>query len=266
MQFLSLLSESSSFRKTFRLNFRDFQSLLLSALLHNDEDDDFTQLKIWEIKKKLIQSVNQPPIAKKDEKGTLVTDRNNLEKLYIQTYQSRLKPNPTTEALDELKVLKKELFNLNSKLAAKNVTKDWTTANLEVVFKSCRNNKARDIYGHIYELFKYGGCDLKVSLLAMINQVKKSQTYPSIFQSATITSIWKKKGDKSNLYNDRGIFNMSKIRSILDKLIYNDIYEIVDSSMSSSNIGARKNRNIRDHLLSLMPSLTKLTTAQPKKH
>jgi len=164
----------------------------VKALLHNDEDDDFTQLKIWEIKKKLIQSVNQPPIAKKDEKGTLVTDRNNLEKLYIQTYQSRLKPNPTTEELDELKVLKKELFNLNSKLAAKNVTKDWTTAYHEVAFKSCRNNKARDIYGHIYEQFKYGGCDLKVSLLAMMNRVKKSQTYPSMFQPATITSIWKK--------------------------------------------------------------------------
>ena len=31
-------------------------------------------------------------------------------------------------------------------------------------------------------------------------------------------------------------------------MIYNDIYDIVDSSMSCSNIGARKNRNIRDHL------------------
>ena len=48
--------------------------------------------------------------------------------------------------------------------------------------------------------------------------------------------------------NDRGVFNVVKIRSILDKLIYNDIYSTVDSSMSSSNIGARRNRNIRDHL------------------
>ena len=40
----------------------------------------------------------------------------------------------------------------------------------------------------------------------------------------------------------------SKVRSILDKLIYNDIYTTVDLSMSCSNIGARKHRNIRDHL------------------
>ena len=31
-------------------------------------------------------------------------------------------------------------------------------------------------------------------------------------------------------------------------MIYNDIYAIIDSNMSNSNIGARKNRNIRDHL------------------
>ena len=220
----------------------------VKALLHDDENGDFHQLKIWEIKKKLIQTFNQPPTAKKDEEGNLVTDRDNLEKLYIRTYQSRLKPNPTTEEIEELKELKKELFDLNSKLAMKNVTKDWTAANLELALKSCKNNKARDMYGHVYELFKYGGRDLKVSLLTIMNRIKKSQIYPSIFQPATITSIWKKKGDKSNLDNDRGIFNVSKLRSVLDKLIYNDIYETVDSSMSSSNIGARKKRNIRDHL------------------
>ena len=43
-------------------------------------------------------------------------------------------------------------------------------------------------------------------------------------------------------------FNVVKVRTILDKLIYNDFYATIDSSMSSSNIGARKNRNIRDHI------------------
>ena len=41
---------------------------------------------------------------------------------------------------------------------------------------------------------------------------------------------------------------MVKIRSILDKLIYNDYYHKIDKTMSCSNIGARKNRNIREHL------------------
>ena len=32
-------------------------------------------------------------------------------------------------------------------------------------------------------------------------------------------------------------------------MVYNDISDIVDSNMSCSNIGARKKRNIRDHLI-----------------
>ena len=78
--------------------------------------------------------------------------------------------------------------------------------------------------------------------------MKQTQTYPSIFHPSNISSFWKKKGDKSDLDNDRGVFNVTKIRSILDKMINNDIYRIVDANMSCSNIGARKNRNIRDHL------------------
>ena len=39
-----------------------------------------------------------------------------------------------------------------------------------------------------------------------------------------------------------------KIRTILDKLILNDKYDIIDGNMSCSNIGARKGRNVRDHL------------------
>ena len=37
-------------------------------------------------------------------------------------------------------------------------------------------------------------------------------------------------------------------RYILDKLIYNEIYDDVDKSMSVSNVGARKQRNIRDNV------------------
>ena len=44
------------------------------------------------------------------------------------------------------------------------------------------------------------------------------------------------------------MFNVVKLRTILDKLILNDKYDIIDGSMSCSNIGARKGRNIRDHL------------------
>ena len=48
--------------------------------------------------------------------------------------------------------------------------------------------------------------------------------------------------------NDHRIVNVVKIRSIFNKLIYNEKYDIIDKNMSNSNIGGRKKRNIRDHL------------------
>ena len=56
------------------------------------------------------------------------------------------------------------------------------------------------------------------------------------------------KGSKSDLNNDRGVFNVMNVRSIIDNLLYNDFYDVIDSSMSDSNVGGRKNRNIRDNL------------------
>ena len=37
-------------------------------------------------------------------------------------------------------------------------------------------------------------------------------------------------------------------QSIFDKVIYSDVYQTIGQNMSFSNVGGRKNRNIRDHL------------------
>ena len=209
----------------------------------------YNQAKPWGMKKKLCpKNTIDPPCAKKDKNGHLVTSKEGLEKLYVETYTERLKPNPINEEDAETKSLKEYLFNLNFKIAKGKPTKNWTLEDLGKSLKTFKNNKARDELGYTYELFKYSGRDLKMSLLNLLNEVKRTQTYPTIFRSSNISSIWKRKGEKSNLDNDRGIFCVNKIRSILDKIIYNDYHGTIDASMSCSNIGGRKNRNIREHL------------------
>ena len=48
--------------------------------------------------------------------------------------------------------------------------------------------------------------------------------------------------------NDRGIFSLSIFRKIIDRLIYKEKYPLIDSGMTDSNIGARHNKNIKNHL------------------
>ena len=68
---------------------------------------------------------------------------------------------------------------------------------------------------------------------------------------SNITSIYKNKGSRLSLDNDRGIFVQTTLRKILDQLIYAENYEHIDRNMIESNIGARKKQNIRDHLFIL---------------
>ena len=81
-----------------------------------------------------------------------------------------------------------------------------------------------------------------------MNRIKKEMKIPDFFQYVNISCIYKNKGVKSDLNNHRGIFRVPVLRQILDSLIYNDEYDTVDSFMSDSNIGGRKERSIRNHL------------------
>ena len=214
-----------------------------------DTFEGFNQTKVWSLKKKLAPKNSvDPPSAMKDKDGNLVTNKSELEELYLNTYVQRLKPNPVKEGLDEIVKLKEMLFNMRMENSKYEVTKDWTMDDLAKVLKSLKDNKARDAHGHVYELFKNGGEDLKYSLLQLFNLMKKMQVYPDIFTPSNISSFWKQKGSKDDMNNQRGVFNVVKIRTIFDKLILVYKYDVINSSMSCSNIGARKGRNIRDHL------------------
>ena len=59
----------------------------------NDAIGGFSQPKTWKLKKKLApKNTFDPPAAKKDKSGNLITDKKGLESLYIDTYKDRLEP------------------------------------------------------------------------------------------------------------------------------------------------------------------------------
>ena len=92
---------------------------------------------------------------------------------------------------------------------------------------------------------------MKEALLCLFNGCKDNQRIPYFMSYSNITSLYKKKGSRLLLENDRGIFIQNVFKKILDKLIYSENVESIDANMSDSNIGARKGRNIKDHLFIL---------------
>ena len=160
----------------------------------NDAIEGFSQPKTWKLKKKLApKNTTDPPAAKKDSLRNLITDKEGLEALYLETYINRLEPNKIVDGLEDLKELKEYLFKLRLKYSRQIITKDWTMLELEKVLKSLKNGKARDPLGHTYEIFKYAGRDLKFSLLKLLNLVKRKQEYPEMLQSSNISSSYNNK-------------------------------------------------------------------------
>ena len=150
----------------------------------------------------------------------------------------------------KLRFLLENLFNIRIKLSKLRKTEGWKKADLLKVTRQLKNNKAADPKGLISEIFKpnVAGSDLFNSLLILCNKVKSECEIPNFLEWTNISSIYKRKGLKTDLNNDRGVFNVMKVRSIIDNLVYNDYYDCIDNSMSDSNVGGRRDRNIRDNL------------------
>jgi hypothetical protein len=170
----------------------------------------------------------------------------------METYKHRLRQRPISRDLENLKNLKEKLFKQRLRLCKLRKSPAWGAKDLKKVLKNLKTNKARDPKGLINELFKPGviGDDLEKSLIMLYNRIKDKIEFPQFMEIDNIISIYKGKGEKIDLTNDRGIFIVSTLRSILMKLLYNDNYDILEMNMSDSNIGAIKGKSVRTIYLS----------------
>ena len=86
---------------------------------------------------------------------------------------------------------------------------------LEKVLNKLKEGKSRDPNGWVRDLFKneVAGTQLKISLLMLMNKMKSEKYIPDFIRNADVTTIYKGKGDKFNLENDRGIFLVTTFRS-----------------------------------------------------
>ena len=189
-------------------------------------------------------------MAKKNGKGKLVTSPKELKDLYLDTFVSRLRHRSIKPGFEDLKFMKEYLCAKRLEVTSFTKAALLTRPKMDKVLKLLKNNKAKDPHGLINEMFKLSeiGDDMKESLFLMCSKIRETSEVPEIVKYANITSIYKGKGAKNDLQNERGIFGINILRSILLKIIYNDEYENIDANMSDSNVGGRKRKNIRNHL------------------
>ena len=184
------------------------------------------------------------PTAKRNHRGKVVTGPREIKNVLSKEYKDRLRSRPIRPDLKNMNERKKEIFEMKLKIAEDNPSNDWNMGDLEKALADLKNNKSRDFEGLLNEIFKENviGTDLKHSLLIMFNRLKAEKMIPEFMNNANVTTV-PKKGSRIEPKNERGIFRVSVVRSILMRPIYNMKYPIIDQNMSDCQMGGRKKKS-----------------------
>ena len=216
----------------------------------SDHPETINLQEMWKRNKKLWPKVgNNLPTAKKNHKGKLVSNPGAIRKLLAREYKDRLRRRPVRPDITEIRIRRKEITKMKLKLAGMRKSRDWTMDDLEEALRNLKNNKSRDFEGYLNELFKLDtiGDNLKKSLLVMFNKLKQMKLIPMFMNICNVTTV-PKKGSKTELRNERGIFRVPIVRYILMRLLYNMKYWEIDENMSDCQMGARKGKSCKNNI------------------
>ena len=105
------------------------------------------------------------------------------------------------------------------------------------MLRNLKTGKSKDPYCLPNELFKP---DVAGDVTMLINRIKNERIYPEPMELCNVTNLYKNKGQRSLFNSYRGIFRTPVLRNILDKLMYNDEYEELDTNLTDANVGCKK--------------------------
>ena len=185
--------------------------------------------------------------------GKVLTNKDEILKEAKEHYTKVFEKKSIKQGLEKVEHERNRVCDRRLQEASKSKTPEWTVKDVKVAIKHLKRGKSKDPLGYPNELFKeeVAGGDLILAITKLMNRIKEEQIIPECLSVANVTNIYKNKGSKSSYDSYRGVFRTCVIRNILDRLIYNDTYDMIDKSLTDCNVGCRKKRNIRDNLFVL---------------
>ena len=126
------------------------------------------------------------------------------------------------------------------KFSAMNKSEEWTETQFMKILQELKKNKCRDPHGLVNEIFKPKniGQDLFNSLFKLLKKVKAELMIPEFMKHTDIHTVYKGKGEKTNISNTRAIFVVNIFRALIMKLVYETEYDNIAPNISDANVGA----------------------------
>ena len=135
--------------------------------------------------------------------------------------------------------------------------RNFTIEELQNIIRKLAKRKAPGIDQLTTELLQAAGDGLLMAILELFNYMKNEVVIPQHWEYVLITTIYKGKGRKKELVNHRGIFLISVLYKIFERLIHNRIQDILEKT-SKFQAGATHNRGPADNLFLLRGTMDHL--------
>ena len=201
--------------------------------------------QFWKERRKLGRDTTAELYITKDEDGKRVygAEKNmeNIAKYYEKLYSKQNKPyHPFHDILTE--DIKQMYNDRNYENAAYNQMPNLET--IKEIIDNKKNGKSTTDLRN--EFLKKGGKEMVNLLLPLLELVWSMEEIPEKWNEGLITSIWKKKGDKEMMRNQRGITVSSAVSMILEEILNQKITENINITQSQG--GGKKGSMTCDHL------------------
>ena len=161
----------------------------------------FNEQNFWKLKKAIAPCSKEAPCALLSKQDILLIDPAAIRSEYYSEFKHRLRTRVIKPGLEWYESFYKDICHLRLKFAKGNSSPDFTLHELHVVIKELKTGKCTDPTGMVREIFKRCADGLVISVLDMVNSIKRSKVFPLEWSEIWIRTLKKKRGSFRKLGN-----------------------------------------------------------------
>ena len=208
-------------------------------------DNNFSPNGFWELCKRSRTRTNSIGTSVITETGNEVFGEDLIRDAYVREFKHRLRERQISPDLTNYEQRSKLLCHLYIEESKQMKEPRYTEGELEKITTQLKKNKAFGRDKIPPEIPMNWGSKLKNLSLNVLNAIKNSQGTPEQWANVLISTIYKNKGSKKMLVNQRGIFLKQVISKIFEKINMNRIDDCINK-IDPFQAGSRCERSTAD--------------------
>jgi hypothetical protein len=214
--------------------------------LHNiTVDNSFSPNNFWQLCKKNRQSKNNMGTSVITEAGNEVFGEEMIKDTYVKEFQHRLRERQITPELKNYEDRTKLLCNLLVEQSKSVKVPDYSEEEFNKVTKKLKKKKSCGRDKIPPEIPMNWGDQMKKLCINVMNSIKHTHEIPDQWIEVLISTLYKNKGSRKMLVNQRGIFLKQILSKIFERLNTNRIEHNVQR-IDPFQAGCRTNRSPAD--------------------